>query len=187
MVSTDATRVRRITLAVAATIAGLVLLLSYRTSTSGRMGTVAATPGGAPPGIVTPGAAPAPTTGTPPSGTLPSGAPPSGASPSGAPSPGVRPDPATVTVNGTTVDNGYGPVQVQVIISAGQITDVRTLALPTDGHSRRINDYAVPVLRQEVLRAQSARVDAVSGATDTSLAYTRSLQAALDAAHLAGR
>jgi len=177
MVNPDRTRTRRISLAVVATIAGLVLLFSYRTSTSGRMGTVAATPGGAPAGIVAPSAAPNPPTGTPPA-RIP---------PSGATSPGAQPDPATVTANGTTVDNGYGPVQVQVRISAGQITDVRALALPGDGHSRRINDYAVPLLRQEVLRAQSARVDAVSGATDTSLAYTQSLQAALDAAHLGGR
>jgi uncharacterized protein with FMN-binding domain len=84
------------------------------------------------------------------------------------------------------VDNGYGPVQVQVRISHGKIVDVTTLALPQDGHSERINSSAVPQLREEVLRAQSAHVDAVSGATDTSMAYTQSLQAALDAAHLGG-
>jgi uncharacterized protein with FMN-binding domain len=95
-------------------------------------------------------------------------------------------DSGTLTVNGTTVDNGYGPVQVQVKISNGRIVDVSALALPGDGHSERINSYAVPQLREEVLRAQSAHVDAVSGATDTSMAYIRSLQAALDAAHLGG-
>ena len=84
------------------------------------------------------------------------------------------------------MDNGFGPVQVQLKISGGKITDVTTLALPPDGHSQRINSYAVPQLRQEVLGAQSAHVDTVSGATATSEAYTQSLQAALDAAHLGG-
>ena len=82
------------------------------------------------------------------------------------------------------VDNGYGPVQVQIEVSGGRIVDVSTLALPGDGHSRRINSFAVPRLREEVLAAQSAQIDTVSGATATSEAYAQSLQAALDAAHL---
>jgi uncharacterized protein with FMN-binding domain len=167
---------RRITLALVSTIAVLVLLFSYRTSTAGLAGGSSA----APPGIVgpaVPGAAPE----TGAAGTSP----PSGAT---SPSSGATPAPAssTVTVNGTAVDNGFGPVQVQLKISGKKITDVTTLALPPDGHSQRINSYAVPQLRQEVLSAQSAHVDTVSGATATSEAYTQSLQAALDAAHFGG-
>jgi uncharacterized protein with FMN-binding domain len=150
---------RRITLAVAATVAGLILLLSYRTSLSGP----AATPTGAPPGVVRPAA----------QGTS-------------APSAGADTGTGGQTgrVNGAVVDNGYGPVQVQIEVSAGRIVDVSTLALPGDGHSRRINSFAVPRLREEVLAAQSAQIDTVSGATATSEAYAQSLQAALDAAHL---
>jgi uncharacterized protein with FMN-binding domain len=150
---------RRISLAVVTTIAGLVLLFSYRTSTSGPAGPTAAA---ARPGIVVP-ATPAPGG---------SGAPGGGATSTG-----------DVTVNGTLEDNGFGPVQVQIKIAGGRIVDVTTLELPQDRHSDRINSFAVPQLRQEVIDAQSARIDTVSGATATSDAYTRSLQAALDAAH----
>lgn len=152
---------RRITLAIVGTVAGLVLLLSYRTSLSGPV----ATPTGAPPGAVRQA-----TQGT----SAPSAA---GDSGSGT---------GTGRINGTVVDNGYGPVQVQIEVSAGRIVNVTTLALPGDGHSRRINSLAVPRLRQEVLTAQSARIDTVSGATATSEAYAQSLRAALDAAHLGG-
>jgi uncharacterized protein with FMN-binding domain len=53
-----------------------------------------------------------------------------------------------------------------------------------NGRDREINAYALPVLRQETLAAQSATIDAVSGATVTSEGYRESLQSALDAAHL---
>jgi uncharacterized protein with FMN-binding domain len=170
---------RRITLALVSTVAVLVLLFSYRTSTSG----IPSGSGTAPPGIVGP-AVPA---GAPPAGST-STASPSGASRRGAAPSGAAPAQATgtVTVNGSVVDNGYGPVQVRVKITAGRITDVTALALPEDGHSRRINSYAVPQLRDEVLGAQGVQVDTVSGATATSDAYLKSLQAALDAAHLRG-
>ena len=77
----------------------------------------------------------------------------------------------------------FGPVQVQVTIAGGQITDVTPLALPTGGRSGRISSYAAPTLRSEVLNAQSAAIDIVSGATYTSAAYSQSLQSALDQAH----
>ena len=160
---------RRITLAMVSTIAGLVLLFSYRTSTSGPAGGSTT----APVGIVGPVAP-----GTPdPTGT-------SATSPGPGGSPTTARGSGTLTVNGSAVDNGYGMVQVQVKISGRKIVDVTTLSLPQDGHSQRINSFAVPQLRQEALNAQSANIDTVSGATLTSEAYAQSLQAALDAAHL---
>jgi uncharacterized protein with FMN-binding domain len=160
---------RRITLAMVSTIAGLVFLFSYRTSTSGPTGGSTT----APVGIVGPAA-----TGTPDStGTSATSAGP-GRSPATARGAG------TLTVNGSAVDDGYGVVQVHVKISNGKIVDVTTLSLPQDGHSQRINSFAVPQLRQEVLSAQSANIDTVSGATLTSQAYAQSLQAALDAAYI---
>lgn len=155
---------RRITLAIVSTVAGLVLLFSYRTSTAGPAGSTAA-----PAGIVGP-AAP--------------GTPDSAASQGSGGSAAATPGSGTLTVNGSAIDNGYGMVQVQVKISGGKIADVTPLSLPQDGHSQRINSFAVPRLRQEVLAAQSANIDTVSGATLTSEAYAQSLQAALDAAHL---
>jgi len=75
----------------------------------------------------------------------------------------------------------YGVVQVKVTLSAGRITDVSTVELSaTDPHSEQINAEAVPELRSEVLSAQSAQIDGVSGATFTSEGYEASLQSALD-------
>ena len=78
-------------------------------------------------------------------------------------------------------------MQVQVRISGGKIADVTTLQLP-NGNRRdmEINSYAVPILRQETIAAQSAQIDSVSGATVTSTGYQQSLQAALDQANVRG-
>jgi uncharacterized protein with FMN-binding domain len=87
------------------------------------------------------------------------------------------------TVTGDTVSTRFGDVQVQVTISGGVITDVSALQLPSnDSHSARISQAAEPILRQEALTAQSANIDLLSGATYTSDAYARSLQSALDQA-----
>jgi len=155
---------RRITMWLLATVCGLVLLFSYRTSTMG-----AAVPGSrgpaAPPGIVS----------GPPASVAPA--------PSG--SRGTGPD---LVVNGSVAHTRWGPVQVRVHISGGRIVEVTTLRIP-DGNpqDQEINGYAVPQLKQETLDAQSANVDTVSGATVTSDGYRESLQAALDAAHFTTR
>lgn len=151
---------RRITLLIMSTVAALVLLFSYRTSTGATL-----------PGTETAAAAP----GLVPDVTTPTA------------SPGMSSKSHRVratTVNGTVAQTRWGPVQVQVTIVGKMITDVRALQHPT-GNSRdeRINADALPQLRQQVLTAQSARIDGVSGATVTSGGYRRSLQAALDAAH----
>ena len=91
----------------------------------------------------------------------------------------------TTLVNGTSVDTRYGPVQVQLTIRAGHILKAVAIDYPQgSGRDREINSQAIPVLQQETVAAQSARIDTVSGATFTSDGYRTSLQAALDAAHL---
>jgi uncharacterized protein with FMN-binding domain len=87
------------------------------------------------------------------------------------------------TYAGSTVGTRFGDVQVQVTISGGTITDVTPLQLTDhDGRSVSISNRAAPILRDEVLQAQSASVSFVGGATYTSAGYVQSLQAALDAA-----
>jgi uncharacterized protein with FMN-binding domain len=104
--------------------------------------------------------------------------------PPGQPPGVVGQDGRAVVVNGSVAQTRWGPVQVQVSISGDRITDVRALTYPSgNGHNTAINAYALPRLRQEVLDVQSARIDAVSGATVTVDGYRESLQAALDAAH----
>ena len=97
------------------------------------------------------------------------------------------PAPATThaeprTVLGQPQDNPYGTVQVKVTLSGGRITDVQAVQLPTGGRSGDIASYAAPRLRSEVLAAQSANIDTVSGASYDSEGYARSVQSALDAA-----
>ncbi|HYQ61748.1 FMN-binding protein [Actinophytocola sp.] len=98
----------------------------------------------------------------------------------GTPTPGTGTQ-GTRTVDGPVVDTEFGPYQVRVTFSGATITDVQIVTEPGDGHSQRIASRAGPTLRSEALRAQSAHIDMVSGATVTSEAYARSLQAAIDA------
>ena len=172
---------RRITMWFIATVAVVVLLFSYRTSLGGgKPARAAAGPDGGtangtgdavnPPGVVSgPGAG----------GTAPDPSPTTGGQATGAPK-----NSGSTVVNGSVEQTRWGPVQVQVTISGGRITDVIALRVPNGNfRDEEINSYAVPQLRQEVLAAQSARIDTVSGATVTSDGYIGSLQAALDAAH----
>jgi uncharacterized protein with FMN-binding domain len=104
--------------------------------------------------------------------------------PKTAPSPTV-PSPTTTSVSGTATgvaeQTQYGVFQVRVTVSAGRITDVTTVqATAPDIHSQEINAQAVPILRSQVMNAQSAQIDGVSGATYTSQGYDASLQSALD-------
>ncbi|MDX3236938.1 FMN-binding protein [Streptomyces sp. ME03-5709C] len=90
---------------------------------------------------------------------------------------------ATGTFTGEPVGTPYGTVQVAATLRSGKITAVRVLQAPDEnGRDRQIASYALPRLTQEALGAQSARIDAVSGASYTSQGYVQSLQSALDQA-----
>jgi uncharacterized protein with FMN-binding domain len=79
-----------------------------------------------------------------------------------------------------------GHLRVRVTLVGCRIADVTAAGLTTTNPvSQRRSRTAVSVLRVEVLASQCTDVDVVSGATYTSSAYLHSLQAALDAAHLA--
>jgi uncharacterized protein with FMN-binding domain len=165
---------RRVILAICATAAGLVLLLSFKTHTQSRaaVSAPAAALGSPSPGTgggaaSSPATAPArpPATGTPATGTPASG--------------GAK------TVTGTAWPTIYGPVQVQVTVKAGKVTAVQAVEYPQDTpRDYEINSFAIPQLNSEALAAGSANIDAVSGATYTSQGYISSLQSALDKAGL---
>lgn len=92
---------------------------------------------------------------------------------------------ASGTFTGTTAQTRYGPVQVQITVAGGKITEVTALQLTNDGgRSVAISQQAAPILRQEALQAQTAKIQAVSGATYTSDGYVTSLQSAIDQAGL---
>jgi uncharacterized protein with FMN-binding domain len=89
----------------------------------------------------------------------------------------------TKSGTGSVIRTAYGPVQVRVTMRGDQLVDVQALQLPSDrSRSARISQEAGPILRTEALRAQSANIDIVSGASYTSEGYARSLQSAIDAA-----
>lgn len=119
--------------------------------------------------------APPAATGTPQSAPP---AAPAASAPAAAP---AAPATSSTTVNGSTVQTPYGPLQVAVTFSGTKITAVNELQAPTGGRSDRINSGARPILEQEVLASQSARIDTVSGATYTTQAYAQSVQSAIDA------
>lgn len=148
------------------TVTVLVLLFGYHTSTSG--------PASAPLSAiasVTPGA-------TADSPTEDSGSS-SGSSSSSSSSS------SAITVTGDEAQTQWGPVQVQLSIADGKITDVEVPTYPNgNGRDAEINSYALPQLVKETIAAQSADIDMVSGATVTSDGYLQSLQSALDKAGL---
>jgi uncharacterized protein with FMN-binding domain len=91
--------------------------------------------------------------------------------------PSRRPD---GTVTGSNVPTKFGDVQVSVTFKAGRIADVQYLKLPFDRQrSQYISQTAAPILRSEVLSAQSAQINIVSGATYTSEGWANSVASAL--------
>ncbi|TYB36512.1 FMN-binding protein [Micromonospora sp. AP08] len=154
---------RRITIWLLSTVAALVLLFSYKTSTMGAGGETSAIASGS----------------DGPAGSSWTGTDDGSGSSSGDTSSGGG------TATGSVAQTRWGPVQVRITVSGGKITDVTAVQVPDGNHrDQEINDYAVPILRQAALAAQSARIDTVSGATVTSDGYRESLQSAIDAAHL---
>jgi uncharacterized protein with FMN-binding domain len=82
---------------------------------------------------------------------------------------------------GGTYSAYYGPVQVQVTVKGGSILNAKAIKFPNkSGTSRSINRQALPYLQQELINAQSGRIDLISGATLTSKAYVKSLRDALN-------
>jgi uncharacterized protein with FMN-binding domain len=129
-----------------------------------------------------------PTT-TPPAGAPPAPDPnadtPSTQTPRTAPPTTRAPSSGNRTVDGPVVDTRYGPVQVEIVLAGNRITDVKALEYPNEARrSQFISSQALPLLHDEVVSAQSANIDTISGATYTSDAYAQSLQAALDRAGL---
>jgi uncharacterized protein with FMN-binding domain len=164
---------RRIALFITSTIAALILLFSYRTSWGPASSTASTSQvGNNGVGIVSGGNTSGGSAGS------------TSTDPSATPAPSKAAKLSDVTVNGSVAQTMWGPVQVQVVIAGGKITDVRAIVYPNgNGRDDEINSYALPQLHDQVIAAQSANIDGVSGATVTSRGYVESLQAALDYAH----
>jgi uncharacterized protein with FMN-binding domain len=152
---------RRITLWLLSTLTAVVLLFSYRTSLGAGTATTTTATG------------PASSSGTENGGGAGGGTAGGGSTAGG------------TAYDGSVAPTRWGDVQVTITVSGRKITAVTVPVYPqANGRDRQINARALPILTQETLAAQSADIDAVSGATVTSEGYKESLQAALDAAHL---
>ncbi len=89
------------------------------------------------------------------------------------------------TVTGPKVNTRWGPVQVAITVVSGKITAVSVPVYPSgNGKDHEINSYALPILIDETVKAQTASIDMVSGATVSSQGYLTSLQGAIDQANL---
>jgi uncharacterized protein with FMN-binding domain len=152
---------RRVIIAVTGTIAGLVALLSFKSHA--------------------PSLSAAATSGTSAGSSSSSSSSSSGPAefPTGSQAANLPADETALT--GHVADTAYGPVQVQLIVRNSKIVKVAVLQQPTTTiHDIQIGQFAFPELISETLKAQSAKVDAVSGASYTSQGYIQSLQSALD-------
>jgi uncharacterized protein with FMN-binding domain len=88
---------------------------------------------------------------------------------------------ATRVITGSVASTAYGPMQVQTTMTGARITNVTVVQQTNAGaYSSQLDSVAIPKLTSETLAAQSAKVDAVSGASYTSQGYIQSLQSALD-------
>jgi uncharacterized protein with FMN-binding domain len=170
---------RRAVLTLGGTVAGLAALLTFKTHSIADAAPAASPP---PVSVVTSQPAPTPTR--------------TGAAGAGATKPGAATKPAAATptaststqatvrtATGMAVSTQYGPMQVEVTLDGSKITKVTVLQQTDDGgESAAIDSAAIPKLTSETLAAQSAGIDAVSGASYTSSGYVKSLQSALDQA-----
>jgi uncharacterized protein with FMN-binding domain len=89
---------------------------------------------------------------------------------------------STVTYVGPILDEMRVVVRVSIVVRNMKIIDVRSTVYVRTARSYIINAQVLPLLKQEVLQAQSANIDSVSGATITSRAYLTSLQSAVSKA-----
>lgn len=150
---------RRAPFVLGASVAGLAAVLSYHTRTRSSS-------------ELSSSAVPAPK----PAVTVPKPSSP-GVSAPGVSSPGG-------SATGTLEQYGYGELSVRVNVGNGRITSLAVATLRTaDSYSQQIALGVIPMLKSEVLKAQSTKVYGVTGATYTSEAYVSSIQSALDHLH----
>lgn len=163
---------KRAPIVLAGTVAGLVGVLEFHTSpaeltTSAGSALPAAT--STPAASATPSASSSPRSGSAAT-----------ASPAASPS-ATSSAAADRTAVGPAVNYTYGVLSVQVTVSGSTIIKVSIASLNDGGNARSqsIDDESIPILEQEALQAQSANIQAVSGASFTSEGFTQSLQGAL--------
>lgn len=163
---------RRALLVTAATLVGVAWIVNYKVAEQS-VGLVSALP-------------PQPSPSDQPSPSAGSVSPSPTTGPTSTPSPSPSPSgAASGTFMGGDFPNQFGDVQIRLVIANGHITDVQQVQMPVDrARSAYISQVAGPLLRTEVLQAQSAQINIISGATYTSQSYAQSVESALQKAHM---
>jgi uncharacterized protein with FMN-binding domain len=177
---------RRAILTLGSTAAGLAALLSFKTHSTAA---AVADPGSSPAAAPAAASAPAASVASPTRAKVKAkprasaAASPSKAHASTSTGSGSGASMTTRTITGAVESTMYGPMQVKVTLTGTRITNVAVVQETNDGQeSQQIDSFSIPKLTAETLAAQSARIDTVSGATQTSTGYIGSLQSALDQA-----
>ena len=175
---------KKIVYGILATLSGLVLLFSYRTSLGDEIVPDAAAVDA--PTSTAAGSTPSPSASTGSADSSSRNADSTGGSDTGSTSASASASASGLadgSYTGDAVNTRYGPVQVAITVSGGAVSDVQVVHYPSSNpRDRQINERAIPELVSETISAQSAEIDMVSGATYTSDGYIRSLQSALDEA-----
>jgi uncharacterized protein with FMN-binding domain len=172
---------RRAVLTLGGTLAGIAALLAFKFQPA--------------PSSLAAGTSTTPvTTGAPPASTAPATTGAGAGQPSGTSSPsgtaksgtgGGTQSTTAKTITGAVDNTQFGPMQVAITVSGGKITKINVVQQTNTGsESQQIDAGAIPKLTSEALAAQSAKIDAVSGASYTSAGYIQSLQSAIDQAGL---
>jgi uncharacterized protein with FMN-binding domain len=197
--------IRRIVLSTGGTVSAVVMLLALKSNTGQDEVTAAAEPRVSASTTTTatpslsPDSTPAPEPATTPTSTAPTTEPEPTTPPDSTtdepadepppPAESTRPPdeeepppaPATRSVTGGSVSTKYGTVQVEITLSGDTITAATAVQCPSElPRSQEICAEEVPQLDEAAVAAQSADIDAVSGATYTSEGYIASLQSAID-------
>jgi uncharacterized protein with FMN-binding domain len=156
---------RRAIIAVVATVAGLIALLGYKSSSG--------TTGSSHPVVVPPQATTTTTTTTAgPTGTT--------TTTTAGTTPTTTGPAETGHFTGNDTPYTFGDIQLEVTLSDGKLSSISVVRdSAADPRSQAINSQALPILTREALAAQGVRIDVVSGATFTSNAFARALQSAL--------
>lgn len=160
---------KRTPLVIGGTVAGLVGVLVFHTKPASlKLSTLG--------GTTTPGSA---ASASPGGARQAQSGPTAGASPH--PSSGSQPAAGKRTAVGPGVNYNYGVVSVKVTVSGKKILSVGIASINEGGNQRSIfiDQQSIPLLEQEVMQAQSANIQGVSGASFTSTGFDQSLQSAL--------
>jgi uncharacterized protein with FMN-binding domain len=164
---------KRVALAIVSTIAGLVMLLSFK---SHALGVTASPPAAVSPTTAGAGSSNSGGAGNSSGGTTASKS-------AGSASSASKAANRAATYTGRAVNTVYGPVEVKITVKDGKVTAATAVEYPNqDPRDAQINYYAIPILNHEAAQASSANISHVSGATYTSGGYIASLQSALNKA-----